>query len=156
MKYTVADLQTLDALDYIRSHPEMFTPNGFPTPAIIAHEIAGDAIILGATCVRVFRYDNWWIVSANLDWLCSPCRCPASPRDAFDRVLGFPELSVNAIRHEVLATAYAECVVSLSKSDRFVVCGNVAENHPIWSRMLDETEERGVALRMVDAAPCGS
>ena len=67
MKYTAADLKTIDALDYIRSHPEMFTPSGFPSPAIIAHEIAGDAIVLGATCVKVFRYDDWWIVSANVD-----------------------------------------------------------------------------------------
>ena len=36
MNYIAADLKTIDALDYIRSHPEMFTPSGFPSPAISA------------------------------------------------------------------------------------------------------------------------
>ncbi|MCC9603768.1 hypothetical protein LOC67_24725 [Stieleria sp. JC731] len=153
MKFTAADLHVIDALDHIRSHPEMYTQNGFPNPAIIAHEIAGDAIVLGATDVRVFQFDGWWIVSANLDWLTAPCRCSASPRETFDRVLGFPKLSVNSMRHEVLATAYAEYVVSLSKFDRFVVSGNVADDHPIWSHMLDAIAERSVALRMPDDVP---
>ena len=156
MKHEAANLQVIDALDHIRSHPEMYTPNGVPNPAIIAHENAGDAIVLGATDVRVFQFDRWWIVSANLDWLTASCRCSASPRETFDRVLGFPELAVNSMRHEVLATAYAECVVSLSKSDRFVVSGNIADDHPIWSHMFDTNAERAVALRMSDDVPCRS
>lgn len=148
MKYTAAELQIVDALDHIRSHPEMYTPHGVPNPAIITHEIAGDALVLGATCVRVFQFDEWWIVSANVDWLTAACRCPAAPRETFERMLGFPEMSVNAMRHEVLATAYAKCVVSRSKSDRFVVSGNVADDHSVWSHMLDEDAERAVAMRM--------
>ncbi len=148
MNYTHSDLEIADALEFIRKRPEMFTANGVPTPAFIAHGIAGDAIVLGATSVRVFSHCDWWVVSADIDWLVSPCRCPAPPREAFFRMLAFPELAVNSIRHEILANAYASSVVSISKSDRFIVKGDIAKHDEIWLHMLHENEERSVALRM--------
>ena len=148
MKFTAADLASIDPLEYVRAHPECFVPNGIPNPAVIANQIAGDALVLGATDVRVFSFGDWWIVSADADWLSIPCKCPASPLDAFSRVLGFPECQANEMRHEILANAYAECVVSVSTTDRFVVSGEVADDHQIWLERIKGGSARSVAFRM--------
>ena len=108
MKYSADDLQKLDAMEHIRSNPEMYTGNVTPNPATIAQ----DAITLGAADTRVFRLDDWWIIAADTDWLNASCKHSASPVEAFNRVLAFPEYGVNSIRHEILATAFATTVIS--------------------------------------------
>ena len=148
MKYTAADLQPLDPIAHIRANPKMYTGHDVPSPMFIAHFISLDALTLGASDVRITRFDDWWIVCADLDWLNAPCQCSASPRASFNRLLGFPELAANSMRHEILATAFAQCVVSLSTTDRFVVCGDVHDDDSVWERMLATNAMRSVALRM--------
>lgn len=148
MKYTEDVLQSLgDPVEYVRANPDRFIAGGVPNLAAIAGDIALDALVLGATDVRTVRFGEWWIVCSNIDWLSVPCRCPAAPRDAFNRVLAFPELADNSCRHEILATAYAESVVSASGGDRFVVSGDVAVEDPIWAQLDGASVKRSVALR---------
>ena len=147
-KYTSDDLQIIDDLDFIRTHPEMNLSRTVPDPAMIASDIALDAITLGATDVRIFKFQDWWIVNADKDWLNAPCRRSVSPTEAFQTYLPFPELGVNTIHHEILATAFAQAVVSLSATDRFVVQGNIVDDDPVWQKMQCENVSRSVALRM--------
>lgn len=148
MKQTADDLQKLDALQYVRDNPNMFLPYGKSAAWAIANGLSGDALVLGAIDVRVFRYDQWWIVAADKDWLDVPCSCPAGPQDAFSRLLGFPEAGVNSHRHEIIATAYANSVISISSADRFVVSGNVADCDAVWGQLLTGNMQRAVAFRM--------
>ena len=53
------------------------------------------------------------------------------------------------MRHEILATAFATSVVSLSPTDRFVVSGDVSDDDLVWGQMAAENVMRAVALRMV-------
>ncbi|MBB3210722.1 hypothetical protein FHS27_006570 [Rhodopirellula rubra] len=127
----------------------MYTGLATPTAAVIAGAIANDAIVLGASDTRAFRFDDWWIISADSDWLNAPCKCFAPPTEAFRRVLAFPEIGVNSMRHEILATAFATSVVSLSPTDRIVVSGDVPDDDPVWGQMTASNVMRAVALRMV-------
>jgi hypothetical protein len=149
MKYTADDLQRIDPLEHMRANPEMYTGCAAPNPAAIAGDIALDSLVLGAIDTRVFRFNDWWIISADVDWLNAVCQCSASPIETFNRVLAFPESAVNSTRHEILATAFAHCVVSLSRTDRFVVSGVVADDDPVWGYMQGENVMRSVAFRMV-------
>ncbi|MEZ6123054.1 MAG: hypothetical protein R3C49_07755 [Planctomycetaceae bacterium] len=146
--YFTDDIQPLDAMTYVREHPERFLPGGVPSGWAIVSGIAEDALVLGATDVRMMKEEGWWILFSNVDWLNVPCRCPSSPTEAFHRLLGFPELAVNSHRHEILAAAFAKAVVTVSRTDRFVVTGDVFEEHQIWRRLDEVTAARAVAFLM--------
>lgn len=152
LKYKADELQKLDPLEHIRSNPEMYTGQAIPNPAMIAATIAQDAMVLGACDTRVFLFNQWWIIAADIDWLSAPCKHSASPIDTFNRVLAFPECGANSMRHEILATAFASCVISLSRTDRFIVSGDVAEDDPVWTQMLADGVSRSVAFRMASSS----
>lgn len=149
MKYTADDLQPIgDPVAYVRDNPERFLAGGVANLATIATDIAMDALVLGARDTRVFWSDQWWIIQSDFDWLHAACRCPpSSPQGAFTRLLGFPELAANSFRHEILATAFADCVASCSPNDRFIVVGNIPDTDTVWDRMLTQNVLRAVALR---------
>lgn len=148
MSYSADDLQQIDPVEYVRANPEMFSSTGVPNPATIANDIALDALVLGARNVRVFRFSDWWVVCADVDWLRIPCQCSAPPRETFTRLLGFPELAVNSHRHEIVATAYAHAVVSHSTTDSFVVSGDVPRDDKVWERIKSVDIIRAIAFRM--------
>lgn len=148
MNFTPDDLTPIDPIEHVRSNPEMYMGRSDPDPAAIADTIAQGSLVLGASETKVTRFGRWWIISADVDWLSVPCSCTASPIETFNRLLAFPELAVNSFRHETLATAFAQCVVSLSHTDRFVVSGDITEDNAVWNEMYLQNMMRSVAFRM--------
>lgn len=135
-------------MSHIRENPEFYTASGSPSGVEIATNIGSDALILGANSVLTTRYHDWWIVGADLDWLRSPCKCNATPIEFFQRLIGFPELAVNSHRHEVVATAFADVVVSASGADRIIAKGEVSADDKVWNAMLASGMIRSVAFRL--------
>jgi hypothetical protein len=103
-------MRTLDAIDHIRSNPEMYLPGGKPDASALAKRLAGDALLLGATVVGYGSSNGWWFVAADKDWLRNSA---AGTEDAFTRIIPFPEAGPNAVRTEVLLYAFAKEIVAI-------------------------------------------
>src|SRR5687767_46875 len=99
---------TLDPLKHIRSHPKMYLPGGILDPMWLATRVSGDALLLGAVNAGSTRCGDWWVAWADHDWL---QRDGQEIRELFDRILPFREAGVNAMRGEILLTAFAKDIV---------------------------------------------
>jgi hypothetical protein len=135
-------MRVIDPLSHVRSHPEMYLPEGQPRGRALAHRIAGDPFLFGAENVLVTNDRGWWAVFADVDWLSTDPTM--SPADLFKRAVPFPEAGVNSLRSEILVTAYADEVVIGTPHDREVIKGEAVSpqqlpqppGHFRWSRMV--------------------
>ena len=147
MRYSEEDIEWLDnAVDFIRSRPDMFLRGGFNS-SDVAGRLAGDALIIGALQVVITRFAAWHIVSADIDWLSAQPSCRVEPSDAFFQIVAFPEAGVNSMRSEVLLTAFASKVISASSHDHFTVKGDVDMDDVIWSQMCPPGTARSIAFQ---------
>jgi hypothetical protein len=112
-------LKTINAIDHIRTHREMYFPDGKVSPRTLARRLVDDALILGATRCGCLNRDDWWLVWADKDWL------DVSPDGGllalFSKIVPLPEAGVNAMRSEILLTAFADDVLVSEGHDLTVV-----------------------------------
>lgn len=113
-------------LEWVRSNPERLFLSGRPCPIESATRVASDALLLGATDVQIVRQDDIWAVAADHDWLATGG--PAI--EQFHRIVPFPELGPNSMRQEIILTAFAEAVGTVTGSARTVITGS----DEVWGR----------------------
>jgi hypothetical protein len=101
--------QTGDAIEYVRSHPEKFFKGGIFAAIELAMSLVREALQYGVASVEVARHGGWTIVHSPDDWLAGDAS------RAFTLIVPFPEGGPNAMRMEILATAFAREV--LTKAD---------------------------------------
>lgn len=131
----VHGLTIVEALPFIRSNPARFFPSGTPSGVQIAEGLAGDALILGASRVELLHEGDWWIVSADLDWI-----------ESFTEVVPFPEGGVNSIRKEIFPMAFADALLTRVRAGEILVLkGEPPAGSPIWQIL----ESRGGWARTV-------
>jgi len=151
------DIHVLDdAVGLVRRRPTIYLSFGVTTENI-AEAIAHDALVLGARRILIERHSEWIVVGADIDWLCEPGRMGAVPTPAvlFRHIVPLLEDGANSMRHEILATAYAQDVVTATPTDRLLVSGVVEDNAPIWSFLCRDGISRSVALRGLLPLPVG-
>ena len=95
-----------DALRYVRSHPEMFFSARRFSSNETALLLAREALQAGAQSVEVVRAGSWVVVHSPSDWLGKDA--PTS----FHRIVPFPQGGDNAMRMEILTTAFTEAVIT--------------------------------------------
>lgn len=113
-------MRTIDPIAHVRARPEMYLPGGVVDPKELARLLVRDALLLGANHARAMRATDWWLVLADRDWL---GQAQGGARDLFSRVVPFPEVGPNAMRAEVLLTAFAEEVVTFTPDFAEVIKG---------------------------------
>lgn len=104
-----------DAVEFVRSHPAMFFPEGRPSALACARQLVTQALALGGTLVSVQRVSDWWIVSSDGDWF-----LPGPVAEQFRRLTPLPELGVNTTRVEVVLTAFASAVATKERGTAWV------------------------------------
>jgi hypothetical protein len=150
--YSIDDIPVIDdAVGLIRRRPSMYLAPGVSAENI-AEALAHDALLLGARRVLIAREQDWMIVAADVDWLrvSGIYRHGLPPQEIFRRIVTFPEDGVNAMRHEILATAFATDVVSATPSERFIVSGEMSDDAAIWPLLCPDGFARGVAFRGIN------
>ena len=101
-----------DAIDYVRQRPERFFRGGSPEPVELVTHIVGEVLILGGSETCTMRSGDWWMISSNVDWLAT---CPDyAPEELFSHIVAFPQAGPNSMRAEILLTAFAQQVVTVS------------------------------------------
>jgi hypothetical protein len=89
----------------------MFLPSGEFEPSDIASQMVQEAEADGSVA-RIERVQEWWLVIAGRDWLAE------SPRDAFRNIVAHPSTGPNAVRWEVVLTAFATDVFTATLHGR--------------------------------------
>jgi len=147
--YTSDDLGRIDIDKFVTDRPEMIFGADGPTPRSIAMNLAETAFILGASSTSVSLRKEWWVVSANLDWLAAHSRVPTTIETVFWKLLAFPEAGDNCFRWEILTRIYADSVVTFSnaESDVSVITGSGIDAFTRESLIPSEKWERIVAFK---------
>jgi hypothetical protein len=95
-----------DAVGYVRANPARFFPEGKFTAVELAAYLVREALQYGASSVEVARHEEWIIVHSPEDWL------GADGSAAFRQIIPAPQIGQNAMRVEILATAFAKEVLT--------------------------------------------
>ena len=140
-----------DAIDYIRQRPERFFRGGSPEPVELVTHIVSEALLLGGSETCTVRSGDWWMISSNVDWLAT---CPDyAPEELFFHIVAFPEAGPNSMRAEILLTAFAQQVVTVSADHQSIITGNVSQADNIWQLIASRPDlKRTVAFRFAPAS----
>ena len=139
-----------DAIDYVRQRPERFFRAGSPDPIELVTHIVGEVLLLGGREICTMRSGDWWIISSNVDWL---TMCPDyAPEELFFHIVAFPEAGPNSMRAEILLTAFAQQVVTVSADNQSIIKGDVSQADNIWRLIASRPDwKRTVAFRFAPA-----
>ena len=119
-----------EAIDYVRQRPERFFRAGSPAPVELVTHIVGEVLLLGGSETYTMRNGDWWIISSNVDWLAT---CPDyAPEELFFNIVALPEAGPNSMRAEILLTAFARQVVTVSADHQSIIKGDVSQADDIW------------------------
>ncbi|HSX83115.1 MAG TPA: hypothetical protein VLQ80_31725 [Candidatus Saccharimonadia bacterium] len=141
-----------DAIDYVRQRPERFFRGGSPEPVELVTHIVGEVLILGGSETCTMRSGDWWMISSNVYWLKT---CPDyAPEELFFHIVAFPEAGPHSMRAEILLTAFAQQVVTVSANHQSIIKGDVSQANDIWRLLASRPDwKRTVAFRFAPA--CG-
>ena len=123
-----------EAIDYVRQRPERFFRAGSPEPVELVTHIVGEVLLLGGSETYTMRNGDWWIISSNVDWLAT---CPDyAPEELFFNIVALPEAGPKSLmRAEILLTAFAQQVVTVSADHQSIIKGDVSQADDIWRLM---------------------
>jgi hypothetical protein len=139
-----------DAIDYVRQRPERFFRGSSPEPVELVTHIVGEVLLLGGSGTYTIRSGDWWMISSNVDWLAT---CPDyAPEELFFHIVAFPEAGPNSMRAEILLTAFAQQVVTVSADHQAIIKGDVSQDDNI-RRLIASCPDwkRTVAFRCAPA-----
>jgi hypothetical protein len=126
--YKFQDVTVIDdAVALIRRRRAMYLPSDTPGP-YLAGKLVQDIALLGALPARVARDGEWWLVSADQDWLCTISGAVST--EPFFRIVPCPQWGRYAFRTEVLLTAFAEAVVIAADAGPTWIAGQSAGADP--------------------------
>lgn len=97
----------VDALQWVRSRPEMFFPLGRPTPVHLLAYLMADVLVLGGGSCTIRQQGGFWLIGSEVDWLRG---APCSEVEVFSRVVPAPQHGEHSMRGEVLVSAFAGSV----------------------------------------------
>jgi hypothetical protein len=130
-----------DALGFIKSHPDMWFPDGKPHPLKCTHYLVAEILALGALDVSVHRSEEWWSVSSARDWLRED-----DSYESFRRLIPLPEIGPNASRIEVVIAAFATDVFVIAPEGSTSVIAGRPPDEEAW-RALHTSNTRSVWFR---------
>jgi len=93
----------------------------------LAHGLATDAFVLGATDVLIQRANEVVTVAANQDWLELGRFRDVPAKDLFKSLRPFTELGVNCHRHEVVVGAFCRSILIMDRNGATLVQGDKAD-----------------------------
>jgi hypothetical protein len=145
MAYARQDLDVIDdAVALIRRHPGTYAGDP-PRAARLAAKMAGDLLQFGARAVSAEAFGAWWLVISQSDWLTVD---GVHHAEYWHRIVPAPVLGLEAMRPEVLLTAFSRALFTLVKgSVEFVVGDNIGNGAlQMKLRALLTPEFRGRAV----------
>lgn len=140
--YSASDFAPVSALDLIRRCPANYLASDEPEGSDLAGAVARGALMAGATRVFVANHDDWWYVVGAPDWL--------KGLTQFENIEPFPEGGRNAMRPEVLLTAFARDVATGTDGTLERIKGEAPPSlpGPAFFHPLGRRPRRWIAFRL--------
>ncbi|MFF7407954.1 hypothetical protein [Streptomyces lydicus] len=111
------DIASVGLHDYVRRNQKRYFRSGAYNAVETASLIATEAVLCGASDVRITNSGGWIIVSADLDWLAE------FGEAVFSQTVPFPPGGPNGITAEIFPVVFARAVVTSASGDATVVKG---------------------------------
>lgn len=139
------ELEPIEPLASLRAHPEWFFDSGKFESETVTGLLIREAALSPAVRSANFATDGaWTVIAADGDWLDGDLR-------AFSTPTPFPESGVNAIRVEVLLTAFCDTVATRAGDRRDDI--NSARSSEMPEIAVGALLERGKGRVIVFRAP---
>ena len=138
-------LQTVDPIEWVKRNQSLFFPGGKIDVIRLLAYVMGDVLELGGGEYRILHRDAWWLVGSDADWLAQP---GVSVRALFERVVPAPGHGEHSMRAEVLLTAFAEDVFTVSGQEALQIKGQAPEPVVIESALRGGWSRRLIAFRL--------
>jgi hypothetical protein len=134
-------------IDYICRHRDRFLRAKKTEPIELVERILGDALYSGASECAALHKNEWWIIASATDWLGG--HETYAPEDMFHRIVAMPEAGQNAMRGEVLLTAFAQKVITATPAACTVISGEVSMDDEVWNLMCKSCKwQRMIAFKL--------
>jgi DNA gyrase/topoisomerase IV subunit B len=145
-------MRIINSLDHVREHPEMYLGGREPTSYTLASGLVECALISQAKRLEVAVLDDRWIaVCADADWI-SPNVSKSFKRrtinEAVSSIMPLFGGGQNAMRYEVVVTAFSENLAIKSHGDWILVTGELPPQEfqkrlaPVRFALVFQTGER--------------
>ncbi|MFH8680324.1 hypothetical protein [Streptomyces lydicus] len=112
------DITSVGLHEYVRRNQHRYFRSGVYNAVQAATLIAAEAVLCGASDVRITNSDGWLSVSADLDWLAE------FGEAVFSQMVPFPPGGPNGITAEIFPVIFARTVVTAASGDTTVVKGD--------------------------------
>ncbi|WP_406694553.1 hypothetical protein V5E97_26135 [Singulisphaera sp. Ch08] len=147
MRYTIDDLKIIDPVEHVRSHPEMYLPQGTLDGSMLASRIVGDVLMLSDGWAYALHAGDWWIVASEIDWI---QRILGSEwKDYFQKIVPFPEAGQNAMHSGVLLIAFAQDLMTFDEVSTHVIRGEADPSElEVKVREAPQGWKRAIAFRL--------
>lgn len=143
-EYSADDLVMPDPIEHIRKWWKMFFHvDGIDTSSALHERLAQDPRLLGGETVSTIRFDGWFVVHSDLDWL--PDGTGSSPNVAFTSITPFSVNGRNSFHYITYIAALADRFVSMSGDQNRVLSGCVAGDDSIWTISRPDGTTRTIA-----------
>jgi len=139
-------IEPLNAVDWVRARPEQFFFGQTAPKAVhLLAYLMADVVTLGGGRCTIRRWDDWWTVGSDFDWMAG---APYDPVDLFCHVVVAPQQGIHSMRGEIVVAAFAADVTVVGRGESLKIKGE-SPNHDVLVGIGDDA--RAVAFRLVDA-----
>ena len=112
------DLQPVDVREHIRQNQRLYFRGGVYHPIEAATLIAGEALLSGASDVRVVTSAEWITIFANSDWL------DRAGDAVFEQLLPFEPGGPNGFTSEILPAVFSRSLATSTSLGARIVKGD--------------------------------
>jgi hypothetical protein len=114
------DVTQVDVHEYVRRNQQRYFRGGVYHPVEAAMAIAAEALLSGASDVRIRSKDGWISIYADVDWLAG------SEEVVFRQMRPFPAGGPNGITTEIFPVIFARSVATSTESEVSIIKGDTA------------------------------
>ena len=141
--------QLTSSVDHVRSNPGMYVGSAGPNLYDLMGAMAADAVCLGAPSVSIVRFDAWFIVESEFDWVLAESRFDLV--ECFNRIQIFHKHRQNSCRMEIVLNAFAQDVVVMGQEGFTIIKNKGGEITKIEVGLKERYKNgRAVACRGLD------
>ncbi len=133
MAYTADDLQVIHAMDAIRRAPRLYAGDP-PRAARLAAKMAGDLLQFDMRSVNAEAFGAWWLITSQSDWLI--VHGVVYHPEYWRSVVPAPEIGLQAMRPEVLLTAFSSVLFTVANEAVEFLVGDKIDNEALRLKLL--------------------